>query len=278
MSKEDVLAFIAEAEKTAVKTTAELGAERYAELRGRRGKELDLWHQWNSNGRKEEHLEQLLTSVAPMIKREATKRLGGLGGAIPRSAIETALQRATVKALETYDPQRLGSTGKPVQLSTHIHNRFQSITDFVSANRNARYLPRNKLDKAGELNAAQAEFEQEHGRRPTLSELSQKLPGWKKKELTELTKALAPEVFTHVGGGLSEDNSAETDKYRAGVLLVYGQLAPLEQQFADLHYPAAGETPLSVQAIAKRMGIPPHKVYRLRARVDKRIAPLVKSS
>lgn len=278
MSKRDVDDLIEESEKVALQTSAEAGAARYAELRGRRGKEVELWHHWNNNGRKEEHLEPLLSSVAPMVKREATKRLSGLGGSIPRGALETALQRATVKAFETYDPNRLGPSGKPVQLSTHIGNNFQRVTDFVAAQRNARRLPRSKLDKAGELLAAREDFHQQNGRLPTVQELEKELPKWRKKDIQETSKALAAEVYTHVGGGLSDDNSADMDKYRASVLLVYGQLNPLEKQFADLHYPAAGETPMNVQAIAKKMGIPTHRVYRIRTSVDNRIAPLVKSS
>ena len=278
MSKEDVEGLLADAEKVGMVTDAERGAARYAELRGRRGTELELWHKWNDNGRKEEHLEPLLQSVQPMIKREAKRRLVGLGGSIPLGALETSLQLATLKQIQRYDPARLGPSGKPVQLSTHIHNGFQSITDFVAKNRNARSLPRAKLDKAGELLAARDEFTQEHGREPTKAELAAKLPKWKKGAIAETTRARAPEVYTHFGGGLAEDNSADADKYRAAVLLVYGQLNPVEKQFADLHYPQAGETPMNVKQIANKLGIPQHQVYRVRAKVDKRLAPLVRSS
>lgn len=279
MSREDeVDAFLAEAEKIGAKTEADRGAERYKELRGRRGTELELWHAWNTGGRKQEHLEPLLASLQPMIKRETKRRLAGLGGAIPASALETSLQLAAVKSLESYDPTKVGPTGKPAQLPTHIHNSFQRVTDFIGKNRNARYLPRGRLDKSGELLAAKEEFAQEHGREPTFAELQAKMPTWKKKDLSALRRALAPEVHTHIGGGLSEDNSADIDKYRAAVLLVYGQLSPAEKQFADLHYPQAGETPMNVKQIATKLGIPQHQVYRLRTKVDKQIAPLVRSS
>ncbi len=269
---DDIDKFISEAKTAAAKTPMdEESAKRYAELRGRRGKELEGWHAWNNQGRKQEHLEPLLASIHPLIKRETTKRLGGLGGSIPRSALEAALTRAAVAGIESYDPER------GVQLTTHIHNNFQRATDFISGNRNARYLPRGKLDKAGEVMAAREEFTQNHGRPPTFAELHAALPKWKHKELHEIVHATAPEVHSGVSE-FSNDNSADIDKYRSAVLLVYGKLNAQEKQFADMHYPAAGEHPQTIRQIAKKLGIPEHKVYRIRSRVDNHLSPLLKSS
>ncbi len=281
----DIDDFISEGRKlAALQTTDPKAAERYAEVRGRRGQELELWKKWNEAGRKPEHLEPLMQSIQPLIRREATKRLSGLAGTIPRASLEPMLQDYAVRAFESYKPGIVGKTGRPVQLTTHVVNSFQRISDLVSKGRNARYLPRNKLEKANEVMTAQQEFEQTHGRKPTFAELKAALPAWNakrgdrtEKKLRQLTNALAPEVYSGVSE-FSDDISADVDKYRSAVLLVYGQLNPQEQQFADLHYPAAGETPQNIKQIAKQMGIPEHKVYRLRARVDNRIAPLVRSS
>lgn len=281
----DIDDFITEGKKlAAIRSTDPTAAERYAEARGRRGKELELWHAWNSSGRKTEHLEPLLKSMQPLINKAVNQRLTGVAGNIPRAGIEPLMQSYAVKAFETYDPTRAGKDGRPVQLSTHIMNSFQRITDTIAKVRNARYLPRGKLDRAGEVMAAQQEFEQTHGRQPTFEELKTQLPAWQakrgkrtEKKLKELVNALAPEVYS----GQSEfsgDVSADVDKYRSAVILVYGQLNPQEQRFADLHYPAAGDTPMTIKQIAKQMGIPEHKVYRLRSKVDNRIAPLVKAT
>jgi hypothetical protein len=277
--------FITEGRKlAALKTTDPASAERYAEMRGRRGQELELWKKWNDSGRKSEHLEPLMQSIQPLIRREATKRLSGLAGNIPRAGIEPLLQDYAVRAFESYKPEIGGKTGRPVQLTTHVVNSFQRITDAIAKGRNARYLPRNKLERAGEVMAAQQEFEQNNGRKPTFEELKTSLPLWgskrgqrTEKKLKQLTNALAPEVYSGVSA-FSDDTSADVDKYRSAVLLVYGQLNPLEQRFADLHYPAAGDAPQNIKQIAKQMGIPEHKVYRLRTRVDNHIAPLVRSS
>lgn len=276
MSDFNVDDFIEKATKLAEEKSP--GAERYAEIRGRRGKELELWHHWNQNGRQLEHLEPLLQSIQPMVRSEATKRLKGLGGAIPRSALENALRTSAVRSIEKYDPSKVGPSGKPAQLSTFVQGNFQSVTDFIGANRNARYTPRAKLDTAGEFLAARDEFTQQHGRAPTLAEMKSALPSWKPKRVQEVHRALAPEVFTHMGTGITDDDGGDVDKYRSAVILVYGQLSDQEKQFADLHYPAAGETPLTVKQIAKKLGIPEQKVYRLRTKVDNKLAPLVRSS
>lgn len=276
MSNFNIDDFIEKAEKLAGDTSP--GAQRYAEVRGRRDKEVALWHHWNTNGRQPEHLEPLLASIHPMIRSEATKRLSGLGGSIPRTALENALRTSAVKSIEKYDPSKVGPTGKPAQLSTFIKGNFQSVTDFIAANRNARYTPRAKLDTAGEFLAARDEFTQQHGRPPTLAEMKSALPTWKPKRVQEVHRALAPEVFTNMGTGITDDENSDIDKYRSAVILVYGQLSDQERQFADLHYPAAGETPLTIKQIAKKLGIPEQKVYRLRNKVDNHLAPLVKSS
>jgi len=119
----------------------ERATQRYGELRDRRGKELQLWHIWNDSGRQQEHLEPLLKSIDPLIKSETNKRMTGLGGAIVSSAMKNELRNAAVKSLESYDPRR------GTQLTTHVVNGFMRISDFVSANRNAKYMPREDVEK-----------------------------------------------------------------------------------------------------------------------------------
>src|SRR3954468_4864962 len=74
-------------------------AARYQELRSRRGPELKLWEQWKQQGKKPEHLEPLLKSLQPVIRSQANQRLKGLGGSIPRAAIENELRNSVIKSL-----------------------------------------------------------------------------------------------------------------------------------------------------------------------------------
>lgn len=254
----------------------ERSKERYDSLRGRRGKELELWKRWDENGRKPEHLEPLLNSIQPMIQRETTKRLNGLGGSIPRAALEGALQIAAVRAIENYDPNYVGKTGRPAQLSTHVHNGFMAVTTFIAKHRNQKRMPKDKVERYAPLNNAKAAFENEFGRTPTTDELHALLPGWRRKDIEELEHGFAPEAFSGMGVELEHDPGSPSSYHWGAVQLVRSKLNDDEKRFADMHYPPVGKRQMSVEQIARAMNIPAHKAYRIRSKVDKLIAPFVK--
>lgn len=249
--------------------------DRYKELRGRRAEEVKMWHHWNDNGRQEEHLEPLLKSLKPTITAEARRRAAGLGGSIPRGALETELLRHTVDALHKYDPGYRTAAGKPVQLNTYVHNNFQRITDYVAARRNIARLSKKDTSRYQVFQNAKTQFEEEHGREPGLAELATLLPQFPKKDIAKLQNAFTPEAFSVISK-LEHDPGVSHDGYRSAVVLMRSQMKPEEQQFADLHYPSRGGTPKTVQQIAKAMNIPEHKAYRIRSRVNELIAPIVK--
>jgi DNA-directed RNA polymerase specialized sigma subunit len=266
----DVEKFIKDAATSPAKV--ERATQRYDELRGRRGKELELFHNWNSNGRQPEHLEPLLKSLDPLIRSETSKRMQGLGGSIAAPAMKNELRLATMKALESFDPKR------GTQLTTHVVNNFMRITDFVAANRNSKYMPREDVDRYQTFMNAKTEFAEEHGREPTAFELQQKLPNWRPAHVTKMMRGFGSEAFTDMGTDLEHDVQPEDQlqRVRSAVHLMRTTLTPEEQQFADLHYPAEGVQQKSVSAIAKALKIPEHKAYRIKKRVEGKLAPVIK--
>lgn len=250
----------------------ERATQRYGELRGRRGQELQLWHSWDQSGRKQEHLEPLLKSLDPLIRSETTKRMQGLGGSISSPALKNELRRAAVRALETYDPK------KGTQLTTHVVNNFMRITDFVAANRNPKYMPREDVERFGAFQNAKQEFVEEHGREPTHFELKMKLPTWSDRQIKKMTKGFGSEAFTDMGTELEHDVQHEDpmQRVRGALHLMRSTLTPEQQTFADMHYPAEGESQKSVSAIAKAMKIPEHKAYRIKKKVEAKLAPIIK--
>lgn len=257
-------------------TTAGAGAtardqrakERYDELRSRRGKEMDLWKQWHEGGRNPEHLEPLLQSLDPMIHREATKRIKGLAGSIPYDSLKNELRNATVRAIQTYDPS------KKTQLSTHVTNNFQRVSDFIAQNRNALYMSKENIGKYNEFSNARTEFIDLYGREPTALELQQKLPHLSLKRIKELKTGFSPEIHTGMGGELEPDLDTATP--RDAFLLMKGKMSPEERQFAELHLPPDGMRQLTPKEIAKQMNIPQHRVYDLKTRVERIIGPVLK--
>lgn len=243
--------------------------EKYEEFRGRRGQEFELWKKWDVGGRKQEDLHPLLQSLDPLIKSETKKRLQGLGGSIPESALKNTLRTHAVRALETYDPAR------KTQLTTHVITNFQRVTDFIGANRNPMYMSKEKTETYQQFDNAKKELVDLTGREPTALELQQKLPGHKIKTIREMMKGFAPEAYTEMGTEL--DSSREQPNVRDAYLLMKSKMTPQERQFAELG-PAApnGIKPMEVKAIAMQLKLPLHRVYHIKSRVQRILGPVLK--
>lgn len=266
-TKEEVEQF----EKDAASYAERQRQQRYKQLRGRRGREVAMYDEWERSGRDPTKLTPLLKSLDPMISREAKRRMKGLGGSMPHSALKAELQRGTVRALETYNPT------KGTQLHTHIHQNFKRVTDFVAANRNTKYMPKRDVEKYQTFSNAKESFKQEFGRDPTMSELKQLLPAWSMNTLKKLDSGFGSEAFTNMNTGILEhDPGAQPDALRNAFLLMKSTMSDEEKRFADMHYPRAGKRQMSVKQIARVMGVPEHKAYRIKERVEKRLAPVVR--
>lgn len=265
---EEVNKFLKQAADAGIEGPA---AAKYKELRGRRAKELELWKTWNDGGRKATHLEPLLKSIDPIITNETRKRFQGLGGSIPQAALKNQLRNHAVSALESYNPSR------GTQLTTHIMNNFKRVTDFVAANRNPKYMPRTDVERYGTFHNARVEFSEEHGRDPTPEEMQGLLPNWSVKTIKKFQKGFGSEAYTEVSGTLEHDVGSTGPTPRAAFMLMRSTLTPDEEQFADMHYPAPGEPQKSVSAIAKALKLPAHRVYRIKANVEKKLGKVLKN-
>lgn len=246
----------------------ERAKKKYEEARGRRGKEMTLWQDWHEGGRKPEDLKPLLKSIDPLITSETKRRMQGLGGSIPQSALKNELRNAAVKAIQSYKPD------KGAQLSTHIVTNFQRVTDFVAGGRNQLYMPRPDVEKKTQFDAARDQFLEEHGREPTPAELQMQLPGMTTKRIRRLSKGFSPEAYTEMGTEF-EDRAPKVD-VRDAFLLARPHLNEKQRQFGELHYPAPGAQQMSVDAIAKQLKLPAHRVYSIKSEVEKRLEKILK--
>lgn len=245
----------------------ERAAQRYKEYRGRRGSEKELWHTWNQSGRTEDHLKPLLKSVEPLINAEVRKRMQGLGGSIPQAALKNELRNAAVKAFESYKPEK-------AQLSTHLITNFQRVTDFVAAGRNQLYMPRQDVEQHTKFMSARDQLLEEHGREPTPAELQQLLPGMGIKRISRMAKGFSPEAYTEMGTDFTE--RAPKIEVRDAFLLVRPHLNEKQRQFGEMHYPPAGERQMPVDAIAKQLKMPSHRVYQIKTEVERRLEKILK--
>ena len=244
-------------------------AAKYQEYRGRRGKELEQWHVAKKNNFHPDHVSPLLQSMKPLIRSEANKRMQGLGGSISRSAIESELTNAALKGIKSYKP------GEGAALSTWVTSSFPRVSDFVNANRNAKYVPGEDMKRYQRFQNAHDELHDELGRPPTVGELQTRLP-WKPKAIEKMQRSFGSEAYTDMGDHLSPNDEAAPMGPRDAFYAVHSQLKPLERSFGDMYYPPAGEKAPGIKNIAKALGVPEHKAYRLKDRLETKMGPLLK--
>lgn len=237
----------------------------YQEARGRRGKEVELWSKWDAGGRRPEDLEPLLASLDPLITSKAKQHYSGLGGRVPFAAVKNELLGHAVTAIEKYDPKR------GAQLSSFVTTQFRAITDWVAANRNTQYMPKEYVRRYQAFENAKNEFRNNFGRDPSKEELKQLLPKWSQKEIEKMMTGFRQEVFSG-GAGLKHDTGIEPDHVRSAVLFMRPAMTEEQRRFADLHYPAIGAQ-ADIRTIAQKMGLPEAKVYQIKAKVDNLLAP-----
>jgi hypothetical protein len=72
-------------------------------LKDTQKKETALWHTWNTNERKPEHLKPLMDSIKPILKVEANK---WRGVEIPTSTINAEIRKHALNAIKGYNPAR----------------------------------------------------------------------------------------------------------------------------------------------------------------------------
>lgn len=246
----------------------EAGLAKQSSLRARRGDELELWHNWNSTGRKEEHLEPLLASFEPVIEKETNTRLKGLGGSMPKPALKAELRHAVVKSFQSYDPS-MGT-----QLFTHVIGGMRRVSDAVNTARNPSHLPRKITSLYQPHESARLTLQDQLGREPTLAEILPMMPaGTRLDDLKRLRRATRSEAFSNMGEEFDEPTKA------IGVRDAYSLLKPTmndhERQFVELHYPSEGPS-MPIKGIAKEMGLPQHRVYRLKATVERKLGDVLK--
>ena len=245
--------------------------QRLQEYRGRGAKEMKIWEQYHQT-KKPQHLNELLTSMKPLIRSEANKRLQGLGGSIPRAAVENELLTAAVKSIHSYDPNR------GVKLTTHVTNGFRRFSDFAAANRNAKYMPAADMKRYDAFRNVTSELHNELGRPPTVLEIKTHAPHWNERTIKKMQRGFGRELYTDLGG---QDTISISDRHeqlppRQAFMLTRDRMTPEEVRFAQMYFPPEGEKQPSITNIAKALGVSSQRAYRIKANVETHVGRVLK--
>ena len=96
-------------------------------------RELDMWHNWNNNGRKPEHLEPLLQAYEPVFNQKVRQWSAGAAGVDP-TFMRGQVERRFIEAVHKFDPDR------GFALATHVDKPMNKAQRARNTVQNAAYV------------------------------------------------------------------------------------------------------------------------------------------
>jgi DNA-directed RNA polymerase specialized sigma subunit len=221
-------------------------------------KDVQMWHEWNNNGRTTEDSEKLLKQVDPVIRRATNVYSGKVN--IPKTAIRAEFQIQALKAFEKYDPN------KGVQLNTFLTGQLKSGQRFITTYQNVGHIPETRIYKITEFNTAKDVLKDKLGREPSAIEMADHLK-WPIREVSALeleTSRREIPLSTLEADMSSIKPSEEAETLR---LLQY-DLDPEERAVYEYLVGMNGKPQLSPGQISQKMGISQSKISRIRTNIS----------
>lgn len=245
---DDVLSFIKESAPAKSKD----------ELKSTQKKEHELWQNWNNNGRKPEHLKPLYDSYKPLLQREANKYRSL---ELPTSTIHAELRKQFANAVKSYDP------GRNVQLNTWVQTNLKKSSRFIKTYQNLGKIPESQISKIREFNLAKETLSNQLGYEPDTRTMADHMK-WPHKKVVQLQKELSRKDKP-VSGWLHDpaDVLAPKEIEAVHILQYDNRLSPEERTVYEYTFGMNGKPRLQPGQIAKKTGIHPSKVSRIRGKL-----------
>lgn len=229
------------------------------EFKATQKKEIEMWHTWNDNGRKPEHLKPIYNSFKNLLQNQANK-FRGLE--LPKTAIDAEIRKHFLNALSTYNPNH----EKGTQLNSWITHHIRKSSRFVKNYQNLGRISERQISGITEFKQTKADLFDKLGYEPDTKTLADTLK-WPHKRVIQLQKELREDVSA---SGFGEDpgeirSSKELEAIR---LLQYdNRLSPEERSVYEYTFGMNGKPKLQPGHIAKRTNLHPSKVSRIRGKI-----------
>jgi DNA-directed RNA polymerase specialized sigma subunit len=156
-----------------------LPAKTRDEFKAQQKQELDMWHNWNNNGRQPDHLQPLYEAYKPLIANKSrvyTNRVE-----MPTSAIEAEFKKHFVHAVKTFNPTR------GAQLNTWVQTNLQKAGRYVKTYQNMGKIPERQIANIRKFDDAKFELTQKHGIEPDTRMMADHL-GWPHRRVIQMQK------------------------------------------------------------------------------------------
>ncbi len=223
-------------------------------------KEIDLWHQWNNNGRTPEDMKPLLDSFKPVLQTEANK---WRGVEIPKSAINAAVRKQFVHAVKTFNPNH----PKKTQLGSWIRTNLNKSSRFMKTYQNIGKIPEQNISKIREFKLAKESLFNTHGYEPDTKTLADHLK-WPHKRVIQLQKELRDDLpVSGFPGGDPAEVLAPRELEAIKILQYDKRLSTDERTVYEYTFGINGRPCLPPGQIAKKTGLHPSKISRIRGKI-----------
>lgn len=157
-----------EVEKDAFPRRRKKGKSPYA---ARAKREMEMWHQWNDNGRQPNHIRPLLHSLQPFVKNRMRTYERRIRDIAP-DTIRAEFQDQVVRAISQFDPNR------GTKLTTYVDGQMRKASRFINTYQNPARIIETRTNMITPVQAADEHLTQVLGRSPTSHEIADhaKLP------------------------------------------------------------------------------------------------------
>lgn len=242
--------------------------ERYAQVKTaaaeeRRNKELQLWHTWDASGRESTHLVPLVQSFGPLIT-QAVKKYKAPG--VDETAFRADALNSTIKALETFDPNR------GVAVGTHVVNYLQRGYRFNAQQQNITKIPAGRAPDVGKAQRMAAELEESLGRPPTMVEIRDAM-GMTPRRFGPIQSALRRDVFASRFDGIDPTPQQISRDDEVEDILLH-ELTGRELEVLQ-HTTGKGKQKITdTVALARRLNTSPSTISRVRKAIAEKARTL----
>tara|TARA_Y100000310_G_scaffold323862_1_gene384891 strand:- start:1824 stop:2792 length:969 start_codon:yes stop_codon:yes gene_type:complete len=218
----------------------------------------DLYTNWATSKSKAD-----LSAIVNAMKPQISKSISAIVGE-STPAIQAKAKLLVIKAVKTFDP-KAGS-----KFTSWVYTQLAPLRRY---NQQSKPVPVSERirRRSAELNYFEEQFEENHGRPPSDSEVSDAL-GWSKKALQQLRKAKKARVSpdTQIGTGPDDGMSTygditplQEDKTVEVIELFYESLNPVEQSIIEYRLGLWGNPKLTNSETAKKLKLSPARVSQI---------------